>query len=111
MSAIEKRKHERINLTHQPKGSLMLCVGDQEYPVAQVQDISSYGINVMVEDAIPNRTRVTVEYVDETLSLDVYGIVAWNAMREAAAGTPAVNILGIELFSPTLLTAVLGAPD
>jgi hypothetical protein len=111
MSVIEKRKHERIKLTRQPKGSLMLRVGDQEYPVAQVQDISSYGINVMVEDAIANRTRVTVKYVDDALNLDVYGVIAWNAKREAGAGTPAGNIMGIELFSPTLLTAVLGAPE
>jgi hypothetical protein len=111
MSAIEKRKHERIKLTRQPKGSLMLRVGDEKCPVAKVQDISSYGINIMVADAIPNRTRVTVEYVDDTLNLGVYGIVAWNAKREAGAGTPAGNIMGIELFSPTLLTAVLGAPE
>jgi hypothetical protein len=112
VSRIEKRKHERVSITRQPKGALALRVDDRQLPVTMVKDVSSYGVNVLVAEDIPERTRITVEYADDNLRLDVYGIVAWRA--PAAPGRtdiadPAGFILGIELFSPTLLTAVLSA--
>lgn len=114
MSQIEKRKHERVSITRQPAGELALRIDGRQMPVARVKDVSSYGVNVLVAEDVPERTRITVEYADETLRLDVYGIVAWRAPAtngRSDVAEPGVGnfVLGIELFSPTLLTAVLSA--
>lgn len=105
MVQVEKRKHGRISIARQPMGELALRVDERRYPIARVKDVSSYGVNVVVDADIAERSRITVEYADETLRLDVYGIIAWRA----PADNPGRHIFGVELFSPTLLTAVLGA--
>lgn len=111
MARIERRKTERIALARQPKGRLTLRVGDREYAVTQAQNVSNFGLNVLVEESIPEKSRVTVEYSDEAMRLDVYGIVVWLAPGvpgPAGVASPNGFVLGIELFSPTMLTAFLG---
>lgn len=111
MSQIEKRKHKRIALRDGLKGTLGLRVAERHYPVAMVKDVSSHGVNIAVGEDVPERTRVTIEFADAKLRLDVYGIVAWCARgtpERTDMADPDGFILGIELFSPTLLTAVLG---
>jgi hypothetical protein len=112
VSQIEKRKHERVSITRQPVGALALRVDGRQFPVAMVKNVSSYGVNVLVAEDIPERTRITVEYADDNLRLDVYGIVAWRTPAMPGRKDmvdPEGFIVGIELFSPTLLTAVLSA--
>jgi hypothetical protein len=112
MARIERRKTERIALEQQPKGRLTLRVGDQEYAVTQAQNVSNFGLNVVVATAIPEKSRVTIAYADEAMCLDVYGMVVWRATGApgpASAADAGGFVLGIELFSPTLLTAFLGA--
>jgi hypothetical protein len=109
---IEKRQHERVAIACQPTGALALRMDERLVPVAMIKDVSSYGVNVVVGDQVPERTRITVSYADENLLLDVYGIVAWCAPAMPGRSSmvePGSFVLGIELFSPTLLTAVLSA--
>jgi hypothetical protein len=108
MSQIERRKDARVALEDQPKGRLTLRVEDRDFPVTQAQNVSNFGLNVVVREAIPVKTPVTVEYMDEGLRLDVYGIVVWSAPGSSVEDNPDGFILGIELFSPTMLTAFLG---
>lgn len=108
MSIVERRKQERITLAQQPLGQLTVCVADQHFPVMAVKDISNSGLNVLVDVDIPERTHITVEYADDTVQLDVYGIVAWRAALPDPALGSSGRILGIELLSPTLLAAFLG---
>ena len=111
MATTERRKRGRIALTHQPRGSLTLRVAEQYIPVLSVTDISATGVNLVVTSAVAEQTPVMVEYADAGLRFDVYGMVIWQAQASPGpAGEPAAT-LGIELFSPTLLTAFLGAPD
>jgi hypothetical protein len=112
VSQIEKRKHKRIALKSDLEGTLALRVAGRHYPVAMVKDVSNYGVNIVVAEDFPERTRVTIEFADANLRLDVHGIVAWRAPGKSGRADGVdfdCFILGVELFSPTLLTAVLGA--
>lgn len=112
MTQVEKRKHQRVAIARPLPATLAVSFDGQRLPVSLVKDVSSFGVNVVVDRGIPERTRVTVEYADENLRLDVYGMVAWRAqggpVGQELAGRDRY-IVGIELFSPTLLTAMLGA--
>lgn len=109
MTRVEKRKHQRVAIARPLPARLAVSFDGQRLPVSMVKDVSSFGVNVVVDGDIPARTRVTVEYADENLRLDVYGIVAWREAAVPDQGEVAGRyVLGVELFSPTLLTAVLG---
>lgn len=110
MTQVEKRKHQRVAIARTLPATLAVSFDGQRLPVSMVKDVSSFGVNLVLDAGIPERTRVTVEYADENLRLDVYGMVAWREAGGAGlAEAPGRHVVGIELFSPTLLAAVLAA--
>lgn len=111
MASTDRRKRGRIALTHQPRGTLTLRVAEQYIPVLSVTDVSATGVNLVVTSAVAEQTPVMVEYADAGLRFDVYGMVIWQGRPAAGSADEQAATLGIELFSPTLLTAFLGASD
>lgn len=112
VTQVEKRKHQRVAIARPLPATLAVSFDGQRLPVAWVKDVSRFGVNVVVDQVIPERTRVTVEYADENLRLDVYGMVAWRSQGGSGGQENSGrehHVVGIELFSPTLLTAMLGA--
>ena len=106
MTRIEQREHERFPLDRQPDAELFLRTATAHHPIRVVRDVSNSGIRVVVEQNLSVAERVAIEYCDPKLKLEVNGIVAWCAPREEAAA-PGDYDVGIELFSPMMLAAVL----
>jgi hypothetical protein len=110
MTIIEQRKHRRFPVLQQPAGDVLLRTATAAYPVNVIKDISSSGIRVYLHQALPVSSQLILEYVEPNLKLEVNGTVAWCATRRiapAVADAAGNFVIGIELFSPVLLLAVM----
>lgn len=110
MLDIEKRRQERFVLAHQPAGEIFLHTGEIRHPVSGIHDISDAGASVFLEQSIAVPQRVSIEFADAGMKLEVYGNATWCAAREGESGEipgPEGYILGIELLSPLLLLSLL----
>ena len=110
MTIIEQRKHRRFAVVRQPAGDVLLRTATAAYPVNVIKDISSSGIRVYLHRALPVSSQLILEYVEPNLKLAVNGTVAWCATRRippAIADEGGNFVIGIELFSPVLLLAVM----
>ena len=110
MTIIEQRKHRRFAVVRQPAGNVVLRTATAAYPVNVIKDISSSGIRVYLHHALSVSSRLILEYVEPNLKLEVNGTVAWCATRRispAVADEAGDFVIGIELFSPVLLLAVM----
>lgn len=107
----ELRREERLVLTHQPKGQLLIHLNDDCIPARAVRDISTTGISVVFSGVLDNDTVVTLEYRSLEIDVKVEGTVIWSR-DEHPAGDPerTLTVLGIKLVNPTfLLAAMLGS--
>jgi hypothetical protein len=110
MTIIEQRKNRRFPVLRQPAGDVLLRTGTAAYPVNVIKDISSSGIRVYLHYGLPVSSRLIVEYVEPNLKLEVNGTVAWCATRRIStvvADEAGSFVIGVELFSPVLLLAVM----
>ncbi len=110
MTRIEQRRPDRYPLERQPDGKLNLRTPDARHAIAEIRDISDFGISFYLEHSVDESAKVAIEYADPKMKLEVYGRVAWCAARPVAEGEgPAANgfVLGVELITPMMLFAVL----
>jgi hypothetical protein len=111
MTVIEQRRQERYPLVRQPVGEFRLRTPEATYPIKVIKDISNSGIRIYLDRSLDSPLQVAVEYAEQNLKLEVSGMVAWSATREAGTdpGDGAGSfVIGIQLLSPLLLMAVLG---
>lgn len=111
MTVVEHRKHHRYPLVRQPVGGFRLLTPATAYPIDVIKDISSSGIRVYLDTCLAERLQIAVEYVEPSLKLELYGMVAWCAAQEEdsdAIKTYGRYVVGIHLFSPVLLMAMSG---
>ena len=81
MTIVEQRKHSRHPLLHQPVGEFRLLTPTTTYLIKRINDISNSGKRFYLDTSLPPRSRVTVEYIEPSLKLEVNGMVAWCATR------------------------------
>ncbi|MDO8535015.1 MAG: PilZ domain-containing protein, partial [Xanthobacteraceae bacterium] len=78
MNPAERRRARREMLTQKPKGKLQLNTAYRCLDVAQIRDISPFGValklNVTIEDDAPVRLRYTCQGVQ----IEVSGTVVWR---------------------------------
>ena len=111
MTVVEHRKHHRHPLARQPVGGFRLLTPAAAYPIDVIKDISSSGIRVYLNTCLAERLQIAVEYVEPSLKLELYGLVAWCAAQEEnsdAIKTYGRYVVGIQLFSPVLLMTMSG---
>jgi hypothetical protein len=73
----ERRRARRASPIEQPGGSLSIQAADLLQQVRAVQDISPYGICVLVEQAIDSGLGMTLSYQNEELELNIVGSTVW----------------------------------
>ena len=108
MSTIEQRRHPRYPLANQPKGEFRLLTPTAFHAIKVINNISSFGIRIYIDELLAPRSQVAVEYTGPQIKLAVNGTVAWCNVREAEQQDVDSGrfIAGIQLFSPMLLTAL-----
>ena len=79
----ERRKTRRTRPIKQPKGKLVIHSNDLEQRVNAIQDVSPYGICVLVKQVMDKGTDIVLTYQDESLHLKLFGAVAWSSPIEA----------------------------
>ncbi|GAC1479850.1 MAG: hypothetical protein NVS1B6_20640 [Steroidobacteraceae bacterium] len=111
MTRVEQRKQPRYPLIQQPVGEFRLRAPTAAYPIKVINDISSSGMRIYLDDELTPRLQVAIEYFEPSLKLEVNGIVAWCVSRLRTADEADDRgrfIIGIQLFSPMLLMAMSG---
>jgi len=104
MNQINQRKPQRFPLDKLPHDAVVMVRSQSSVqPVHQIRDISDSGISFYVDDALDVSARITIEYSDHSMKIEVYGRVAWCSRRTELPGFAT----GIELLSPMMLYAVL----
>ena len=104
MTVTEQRKLQRYPLEHRLHDStVMLRIADTNYAIRHIRDISDSGISFYLDEDLTVSSKVTIEYADPKVSIDVYGRVAWCAKRTDGEG----YAMGVELLSPLMLYAML----
>jgi PilZ domain len=105
----EQRRQQRFRLVHQPAGPLYVIAAGKRHRATSINDVSSAGLSVCLDDALPVLTNVAIELESAGVTLDVNGVVVWCRAHRASdeAGSEHGHVLGIELFSPMMLLSAL----
>ncbi len=107
----EKRKLPRYRVDRQAAYKLFIRTETgQRHAVSGINDISASGINILLSHQLAPGAKITVEYRDPSVSLQVYGMVMWctpSATSLPASQAEALYLAGLELHSSSLLTTFL----
>jgi hypothetical protein len=111
MNHAEKRILPRILLGEVPRGSISLVLHGHRIVIESLRDISNSGISFSLNQQVAVSEKISVEYSDPQVKLEVFGRVAWCSktdLRNAAEPLhPGNYLMGVELMSPMMLFAVL----
>lgn len=93
-----------------PRGALTLVRNGDRIVIEDLRDISNSGISFSLDKPVAVSERVSVEYADTRVKIEVYGRVAWcsetHTLKKAATHV-GKYLMGVELLSPMMLYAVL----
>ncbi len=103
----DQRKQDRYRLLRQPDALVYVRTGWARSAAMAIKDVSSAGVSLYLERALPVASRVSIEYAAPSMMMNVNGVVVWCRTRQdsdtdAGEGLRAW-VLGIELFSPMML--------
>jgi hypothetical protein len=110
MNHAEKRILPRILLGEVPRGSVSLVLRGHRIVIESLRDISNSGISFSLNQQVAVSEKISIEYADPHVKLEVFGRVAWCRKTEAKADAtlhPSAYLMGVELMSPMMLFAVL----
>jgi hypothetical protein len=110
MTRIEQRRLDRYPLERQPDGKVSLRTPDARHAIQEIRDISDFGISFYLDHSVDVSAKVSIEYADPKMKLEVYGRVAWCAARPLTTGEESTAqgfVLGVELITPMMLFAML----
>jgi c-di-GMP-binding flagellar brake protein YcgR len=111
MSRIEKRKQGRFSIDRQLQGQLFIRTTEGRYLVIAVNDISTAGVSVVIENRVAARSKIAVEYSDPSVKLEVHGIATWCSPQSGDdVGKTGGYDLGVELFSPLFFYSLVHHP-
>lgn len=108
----DQRKQGRYELGRVLAGELDLRCGDERFRIQAINDISSSGISVFVDQAIAVPRQVVIEYFAAGARFEVNGNVVWCAQSDTMPSLrdKAIHgryLMGLELLSPLLLMTFL----
>jgi len=105
----DQRRQQRFRLLHQPAGPLHVIAADQRHRATSINDVSSAGLSVCLDESLPVLTNVAIELESAGGTLDFNGVVVWCRAHRPSdeAGSEHGHVLGIELFSPIMLLSAL----
>lgn len=106
----EKRREARISYHGVPHGTLYVRLPGRRLKVARIMDISTSGIRVELDAQVPVAAQVTLEYIDGSIKIEVYGTVARQetvAADDTSATVHPAWRAGIALLSPMTLIAMI----
>lgn len=94
-----------------PRGSISLLFREHRLIIESLRDISNSGISFSLNQQVGVSEKISIEYSDPHVKLEVFGRVAWcspNDLRiPGATEHPGKYLMGVELMSPMMLFAVL----
>lgn len=107
----EKRKLPRYRVDQQAAYKLFIRTETGlRLAVSGINDISASGISILLSHQLAPGAKITVEYRDPSVSLQVYGMVMWckpSATSKPESKAETLYLAGLELHSSSLLTTFL----
>jgi hypothetical protein len=111
MNQTEKRILPRMLLGEVPRGSISLICKGHHIVIESLRDISNSGISFSLNQQVAKSEKISIEYSDPHVKLEVFGRVAWCSLNDlrtpGATEQPGKYLMGVELMSPMMLFAVL----
>jgi hypothetical protein len=108
MNQFEKRQLPRLPVVDVPRGALTLIHGGRRIVMLDLRDISDTGISFSLNEQMQVLEKISVEYADAKVKIEVFGRVAWcNETQTLDLKIPFIGkyLLGVELLSPLMLYA------
>lgn len=93
-----------------PRGAVTLVLRGQRIAIDRLRDISNSGISFSLKQAVAVSEKISIEYADSHVKLEVFGRVAWCSQTHRPDEPPTQGpdyLMGVELLSPMMLFAVL----
>jgi len=88
----ERRSRVRHIFELQPEATLFLTVDGHPVPVLELQDISPFGIGLLIDGRVNNGFEVGLRYIDGASNKEVFGSVVWNSIAESESHESSVGI-------------------
>ncbi|ATX79208.1 hypothetical protein Ga0123461_0788 [Mariprofundus aestuarium] len=88
----ERRNCLRHSSELQPKGELSLTIDGHPTSILEVQNISPFGMALLVDGHVNNGLEVGLRYIHGTSNIEVFGTVAWNSIAESESQESSVGI-------------------
>ena len=83
----ERRNRIRRAFELQPEGLLSLHIDGQPIDILDVQDISPFGIGLLIDSHVTNGCSVTLRYIHDRSDIQVSGSVVWTSPGESGTAT------------------------
>lgn len=75
----ERRSRDRRAFELQSGSELFLFSNGHPVNILKVQDISPFGIGLIIAGKLENGCRVSLSYQDEKTAIEVHGAVVWSS--------------------------------
>ncbi|PJA33565.1 MAG: hypothetical protein CO187_01130 [Zetaproteobacteria bacterium CG_4_9_14_3_um_filter_53_7] len=99
----ERRRLGRHAFELLPQGLLSLWVDGRPVTILDVQDVSPFGIGLLVDGHVSNGCLVALQYVRDTTDIEVSGSVVWSRPADAAEENTCLGIyLEMENMAPNV---------
>jgi len=83
----ERRSHDRQAFEVQSEGLLSLYIDSQPVTILDVQDVSPFGIGLLVDGLVSSGCLVALQYVHGNSRFEVSGSVVWCRPADAGKST------------------------
>ena len=88
----ERRNHVRYAFELPSEGTLSLIVDGQSMAILGVQDISPFGIGLLIDGHVINGREVGLRYTHGRFNIEISGSMVWNSIVDSESRESSVGI-------------------
>jgi hypothetical protein len=88
----ERRNHVRHVFELQSEGTLSLIVDGQPMTILEVQDISPFGIGLLIDGHVINGREVGLRYAHGRFNIEISGAMVWNSIVDSESHKSSIGI-------------------
>ena len=88
----ERRNHVRHIFELPSEGMLSLIVDGHPMSILEVQDISPFGIGLLIDGHVINSLEVGLRYTNGTSNIEIFGSMVWNSIVESESCESSVGM-------------------
>ena len=79
----ERRSNDRYLFEVAPEGELRLSVDGKQVAILELQDVSPFGVGLLVASPVASGSRVQLQYHHGEVDVTVLGEVVWHSQSDS----------------------------